>query len=675
MHPMLLHLPIGFFVLAVVMLVIKGQFKRKAFQKTYQFILNVTALTTAIAALMGVALSREGGYDETILRLHLNFGVAISLLTGFLIALPIEKPLSKIYYSIMAIGFILIVFTGHLGATLTHGENYVLAPLMKSTEKNINPDSLTIFSAAIMPVLEKKCISCHNPKKKKGELILTDEVNILKGGEEGLILIAGNAPESDLIKRIHLDEANDDHMPPLGKPQLTLDEITLLTAWINRGADFKTIWKTILVTDTLKILSANVLLAYQKPIQKQYPFDFASGETIKNLNTPFRNVSQVSADVPALKADFYLAQFFKPENLEELSKVKSQLTELNLAGMPVTDKDAEYLSGFKNLENLNLNNTKITDEAFRYLISITNLKKLSIAGTQVTVGSLQNLFSLKNLQEVYLWDTSISLQEVDQLKSKQPTISWNIGYQPNEKEKLKLTPPILKNEVFLLDQNDQITLSHNLPGTIIRYSLDGTSPDSVNGIQYSQPFNITTNIILKTIATKDGWFKSSELEYRFYTKGVKPINSQLITTAHKDYKAKGITTLTDELLGDVDNFRDGGWLGFKETNFQAIFYFDKEISIKELTLLYNRNIGSHIMPPQEIEIWVGDSASSLRFLKKLRPIQPTKYEPNIIGPETILLDGTFKVIKLMATPIGKLPTWHSGKGEKAWLMISEVIFN
>lgn len=670
---MLLHLPIGFFLLTVILLILKDQFKQKAFRKIYQLTLALTAATLVVTALMGVVISREGGYEGATLDRHLNLGVLLSLLMALLVGLPITKPISKTIYVLTGLGFILIVLTGHFGATLTHGDNYVLAPLMKEKESEINRDSLSVFRAAIFPMLDRKCISCHNPKKKKGELILIDEENILKGGESGLVIVPEKLMDSEILKRILLDVRHEDHMPPSGKPQLTASELSLFKTWVAQGAEFQKNWSTYSLTDSIKILGDMVWASYQQPKQRQYDFDFASNDIVKELNTPYRSVSRLSADAPALKADFHLAKFFKTKDLKELSEIKLQLTELNLSGMPIGDKEIELISQFKNVEILNLNNTQITDKAFGNLISLPNLKKLLVAGTKVSAKALENISKLENLKEVYLWNTLVTPDEVDALKSISPMIKW-YGGQKIQQEKLKLTSPILVNETFILGEGDKITFKHNLPGTVIRYTLDGSKPDSINGTIYKLPIAISNHTQCKTIATKDGWLASSETDHQFYRRGLFPKVAKINSVPHKDYKADGATTLSDGQIGDADNFREGSWVGFKENKFEATFQFDKQTSITEITLLYNRNLGSYIMPPKEIEIWGGESEATLKLIKKFSPAQPTKYEPNKVEAIFTSINIPYAVYKIIATPLGKLPDWHNGKGEKSWVMVSEVIF-
>jgi hypothetical protein len=57
-----------------------------------------------------------------------------------------------------------MVLASHFGATLTHGQGFVLQPLQqeKTLEEEIITDSSSLFAAAVKPVLKAKCFSCHN---------------------------------------------------------------------------------------------------------------------------------------------------------------------------------------------------------------------------------------------------------------------------------------------------------------------------------------------------------------------------------------------------------------------------------------------------------------------------------------------------------------------------------
>src|SRR2546428_9531435 len=65
---------------------------------------------------------------------------------------------------------------------------------------------------AAMTILRDNCISCHNQEKKKGGLLLTSREAMLKGGEDGIVVVPSNAAKSPLIEALKADA--EPHMPP-----------------------------------------------------------------------------------------------------------------------------------------------------------------------------------------------------------------------------------------------------------------------------------------------------------------------------------------------------------------------------------------------------------------------------------------------------------------------------
>jgi len=91
------------------------------------------------------------------------------------------------------------------------------------------------FERDIQFVLEANCVSCHNPEKVKGELLLHTRAETLKGGESGPAVVEKDVAKSLLVERIALPHDDDDVMPPKGDP-LKPEQIEKFKAWINDGA-------------------------------------------------------------------------------------------------------------------------------------------------------------------------------------------------------------------------------------------------------------------------------------------------------------------------------------------------------------------------------------------------------------------------------------------------------
>src|SRR5688572_18457954 len=95
---------------------------------------------------------------------------------------------------------------------------------------------LVSFAQVIQPIFAKHCYSCHGPDKQKGELRLDVKEKALAGGDSGPAIVPRRSADSPLIHFVSGLVA-DKRMPQKGDP-LTAEQIGLLRAWIDQGADW-----------------------------------------------------------------------------------------------------------------------------------------------------------------------------------------------------------------------------------------------------------------------------------------------------------------------------------------------------------------------------------------------------------------------------------------------------
>ena len=190
MHPLILHFPLVLVILYAVDSVDLSFKKNKRtirYTNTTDLLLLLAALQLVITALQGLFLSREEGYDAEALRWHKWSGVAVSFLhcAGIISASRCRQ--KKYFFFYFCCCFGLIIFAGHQGAGITHGQNFLLAPMMPEKKQPLSllRKRLMVFTHMVKPILETKCESCHNSKKAKGELVMETEALLLKGGKSG----------------------------------------------------------------------------------------------------------------------------------------------------------------------------------------------------------------------------------------------------------------------------------------------------------------------------------------------------------------------------------------------------------------------------------------------------------------------------------------------------------
>ena len=90
----------------------------------------------------------------------------------------------------------------------------------------------------VRPILERSCLGCHGPeKKKKSGYRLDVRDNALKGGDSGEAAIVPHSAKTSPLIRYVSGEDEDMLMPPeqSGKARLTRAEVDILRAWIDAG--------------------------------------------------------------------------------------------------------------------------------------------------------------------------------------------------------------------------------------------------------------------------------------------------------------------------------------------------------------------------------------------------------------------------------------------------------
>ena len=262
-HSVVLHLPIGFVLLACI-------FEVYAMRRPGEEVRNLIGLThvlcifaSIVTIALGLMRAADGGYEEKALDLHKRWGVAVGVLTIGTLALhrmafketTERKSMAAAYRCVLAANFGILAIAGHLGGNLTHGSEYLVANAPAFVKKMLSHEEeneteaaadeagaeatgpLAHFQEKVWPALEAKCIRCHGKEKKKGGYTLIDKEIAFKGGDSELeAIVPGNPAKSYLVETILLPEDDEYVMPPEGKEPLTQDEVQAIIQWVKDGA-------------------------------------------------------------------------------------------------------------------------------------------------------------------------------------------------------------------------------------------------------------------------------------------------------------------------------------------------------------------------------------------------------------------------------------------------------
>jgi len=439
-HPLVVHLPIGILSLAILAELFFNRGKEESLRSILLFVWLTGVVSSLMAAIVGYMLSLGGGYYEDTLVYHMWFGFSLSFLVlifYFLKRIDYFSNNASGRYTKMfllgSIGFIMFA-TGHLGGSLTHGEDYLFefAPTYVQQVAGITPksdkyitqvlsvDSAYIFENAIQPILNARCTSCHNKTKKKGNLILTSYDEVMRGGDSGPAVVSGNLMTSELFRRITLPQEDEDFMPSEGKKPLTLQQIAIIEWWIEKEAPRKTMLATLNLDEDIRQVF-ELFFGLGKFKKEELNIPPADTSILHKIVQNGFIVRQLSRETNQLSVSM-LPGNSNTEGMSLLPLLKDQITWLHLSDLQLQDADMEIIAALTNLTKLNISKNPITDEGIRKLISLPHIEYLNLYETHISESVLTDISGMKNLKELYLWNTVISKQAVDTLKMNWPNI-------------------------------------------------------------------------------------------------------------------------------------------------------------------------------------------------------------------------------------------------------------
>ncbi|HYG18291.1 MAG TPA: c-type cytochrome domain-containing protein [Ohtaekwangia sp.] len=675
MHPLVLHFPIVMVLGAMVLYIVRHSGMTAISEDVIKGAVFAAALLSSLTVIMGLFLAKEDGYSGDVLLWHKWTGTGAALASSaFYHYLSLNYPpiIGKV-----AAGVVLacIVVAGHFGAALTHGEDFLLAPFRQATSDRVVPPlaEALIYDDVVAPILEEKCASCHNASKAKGALSLDTPDDLLKGGKDGPLFAAGQPFKSLLWQRIDLPEDDRKHMPPANKPQLSRSEAEIIFHWIRSGADFRKKIVDVHPADTFRALLERRI----RPTDAVYNFPPADPEVIEALNTAYRVVRPVAANAPALAVNIYNAGTYKTQLLEDLLKVKDQVISLDLNKLPVVDSDIKVIAKFENLQKLYLNFTDISGATLGDLKPLKKLGVLSLSSTKIAAHHLAPLSEFKSLKQLYIWNTAVTPEEIAELRIKLEGVAVETGFAADHSRPLRLPAPRIEQERKIFTGDFSVRIDHPVRGATIRYTLDGTEPDSVTGLIYDSPVQAAGSITtLKARAYKAGWYGSERSGAVFYQTRYTPDTVILKTLPDKKYSAKGGETLRDHEAGDTNFGSRGGWLGFQGDPVDMLVAFTHPVELTRITLSMNCDVGGHIFPPSRFQVWGGQTKDHLELLGTVVPDQPKGYMPAVqMGLECVFKPTRITHLRIIAEPLPQLPKWHQYKGQKGWLFLDELLFN
>ena len=664
LHPVILHFPI-----VLLMLTVFNSFTRNKYKQEH--LLPFTVLITLLTAITGFLLSESNEVKGEILTSHQWLGSAVALVAAAWYGLEeinINKKGILIFLRVSII--LLIITTGHYGGMVTHGRDFLSWEHEKTGADHEIPEDPLVFEHMVLPLLESKCISCHNEDKSKGGLILSDHARILRGRESGQAAVPGDPGHSEMVRRIHLPITDEDHMPPAEKDQLADSEIKLLEGWISKGMP-EDMRVSAIDTEDPFYLTIQEFMPAANPLTKWKDLPDVDESLIKKLSSDYYTIRRMAENSNALSVMVFPNPEYNARRLKHLEPILDNIVELDLSFLPLAGDEINFISQCSALEWLEIDFTPINDDQFHHLGDMDNLKILKAQGSGLTEKSLDKLSGFKRLEKLFLWNTGIPEDKILELKKTRPELDLDDGIDKNISFISTLPPPFISPQQTFFVEPIEFEFEHPLKEIDILFTLDETDPAG-HGTLYVNPIRIEKSGKLKFMASKEGWESSIIDSVQFFKTSRGPDQVRLEYPPDPKYSGKGAASLFDLKKGTF-NLQDSSWLGFQQEPMELHCTWNEAVTLKSIILSSFVNTSIHVFPPSFIEVRGGNGEKEERL--------GICYLPSISRDEgsgfryyTCSLEAKpVYQLSIHVTPLSALPSWHDAKGKPGWFFVDEIV--
>ncbi|MBX3298750.1 MAG: GH92 family glycosyl hydrolase [Acidobacteria bacterium] len=205
----------------------------------------------------------------------------------------------------------------------------------------------------------------------------------------------------------------------------------------------------------------------------------------------------------------------------------------------------------------------------------------------------------------------------------------------------------------------------------IRYTLDGTEPGP-DSTEYLAPFRIDATANIRAAVFSPGGSRSMTVE----SVANKRPNDWTVSIEHpynRQYTGGGDDGLIDGIRGTL-NFASGEWQGYQPYDLVATIDLRRATNVSELGGGFLQNARSWIWMPTRIVFETSMDGVTFTKAAEIRTdIAPTDMKEQIKDYITKITPTKARYVRVHAYNLGKIPAWHPGAGDDAFIFVDEII--
>ncbi|MEL6821406.1 MAG: family 20 glycosylhydrolase, partial [Calditrichota bacterium] len=200
-----------------------------------------------------------------------------------------------------------------------------------------------------------------------------------------------------------------------------------------------------------------------------------------------------------------------------------------------------------------------------------------------------------------------------------------------------------------------------------------TLGDSNKAIPYQKPLMFTKSVELEAQAFRHKKPYGEPTLFNFQAHKALGKSLSLDSTYHIKYTAGGPLGLVNGIRGSK-NFREGGWQGYEEIDFNGIVDLGKVNRVTSVMAGFLQDIGSWIFLPRNMRISLSlDGIHFKTVAEKSHSVSLKEQSAIIKELQVDVYSIPARYVKIEVENVGRCPEWHPGAGGKAWIFVDEIV--